>query len=198
MLCFILYSKLNFPVILGISWLLTFAFQSPVMKRASFLLSHALTCSRPISHTLAHHCMLSHILTHLQMTSPTLAHHHTLLHILACSCTPLVTLIVTCTLLHTITLPPTTLHTDILLAHLCSLTLTHSPLHSLTPSHTLTLPCTLLYSIAHPHTLTFPCSLLHSLHTLTHSYSFSHVLTILEMTTSSRVTPNLLCTWDLF
>ena len=34
--CFILYSKLNLPVTLGISWLSTFAFQSPIMKRISF------------------------------------------------------------------------------------------------------------------------------------------------------------------
>ena len=83
----------------------------------------------------------------------------------------------------------------------------YTPSHSVTVIHYLVYPCTLLYSlaclhtllysIAHPHTLTLPCSLLHSLHTLAHSYSFSHVLTILEMTTSSRVTPNLSCTWDL-
>ena len=34
--CFILYSKPNFPVIPAISWLLTFSFQSSIMKRTSF------------------------------------------------------------------------------------------------------------------------------------------------------------------
>ena len=35
--CFILYSRPNLPVIPGVSWLPTFAFQSPIMKRTSFL-----------------------------------------------------------------------------------------------------------------------------------------------------------------
>ena len=35
--CFILYSKANLPVTPGISLLPTFAFQSPIMKRTSFL-----------------------------------------------------------------------------------------------------------------------------------------------------------------
>ena len=34
--CFILYSKANFACIPGVSWLPTFAFHSPIMKRRSF------------------------------------------------------------------------------------------------------------------------------------------------------------------
>ena len=136
--------------------------------------------------------MLSH-LVHSYSPLHTLAHYYTPFHYLAhcyISCTPLQS--------HTssFTLTLLTLHHMLLhsLAHLC--TLLHFLAHPCTLLHSLACPCTLILHCTPSHT-TLPCLFLHSLHTLTHSYIFSHVLTIPEMTTSSRVTPNLPCTWDL-
>lgn len=129
-------------------------------------------------HTLSHIlCMLSYTLVHSYSPSNTLAHYYTPFCYLAHCCTP-------CAPLRSYT-------------YLFTLTLPQTLTHSYMPMHTLTPPCTLLhslaclthsYSIAHPHTLHSLLALTLLAHPHTFLYS-SHVLTIPEMTTSSRVTP---------
>ena len=61
--CFILHSKAKFPVSPGVSWLPTFAFQSPIMKRTSFgvlVLKGLVSLHRTIQLQLLQHYWLGH------------------------------------------------------------------------------------------------------------------------------------------